>query len=326
MSNEYLTTDSKHLVSMYPCNKQELIQYKDALLPALLLCQRKINSVPFSFTINKSSSTYTLPTLVEQQTNAILETYKNSVIYNNINIRLDDFSANNNSIDLKYSLTTYFNSLLTNRIMDCPLAGTLTIRDLYEPGPLLHELSDSVLSNHLGFNGFVELADERIIFVKRNSKLSIGQNMWSQSIGASLKTMYAVENGALTVNGISNAIRKEIYDELRIAIDDSVDLSDSIFAFYRDLVEGGKPQFLFYYKCNFMDTKSFVENFKYEMNKIRKENERLQIVDGEIFEFYSLNDLKTSDIYDDRIVVDNKTMHMMPSSLTSIALLLNNIN
>jgi hypothetical protein len=171
------------------------------------------------------------------------------------------------------------------------------------------------------------LSDGKIIFVKRNPKLSIGQNMWSQSVGASLKSMYAVENGILTVEGISNLIKNEIFDELRIQIEDDVDLSKHIFAFYRDIVEGGKPQFLFYYKCDDLDSKTFVEHFQCEMNRIRKQNDKYQIVDGETFAFVSLEELKSATVCNDKIIFNRENvMDMMPSSLASIILLLNNIN
>ena len=325
-----LETDYKKLVGMYPCNHKEMVKCssnEDLILPTILLCERKINKRPFDLTVNKTSSTYTLPSLVEQKTEAMLKDYKGSVVYNNINVRIDDLSVEGDNVELSYSFTTYFNSLITNRMMDYPILDRLTIRDLYEPGPFLHSLSDSVLSNHLGFNGFIELSDGKIIFVKRNPKLSIGQNMWSQSVGASLKSMYAVENGILTVEGISNSIKNEIFDELRIQIEDDVDLSKHIFAFYRDIVEGGKPQFLFYYKCEDLDSKTFVEHFQCEMNRIRKQNDKYQIVDGETFAFVSLEELKSATVCDDKIIFNRENvMDMMPSSLASIVLLLNNLD
>ena len=70
---------------------------------------------------------------------------------------------------------------------------TVFTRDVYEYGPFLPKLRDEVLSNHLGFNGFVESKDGYIPFIKRNRAVSIGKSTYGNSIGASLKTKYALD-------------------------------------------------------------------------------------------------------------------------------------
>ena len=100
--------------------------------------------------------------------------------------------------------------------------------------------------------GFVITSDTKTIpFILRNKNLSIAKGLWATSIGASLKTMYALDfkNGfQMYENSLSNAIIGEIHDELHIVDDTALNnqkVKSSIFAFYRDLVECGKPQFLF---------------------------------------------------------------------------------
>lgn len=69
-------------------------------------------------------------------------------------------------------------------------------------------MKESPFSNHLGFNGIVRTADNKIIFVKRSDKVSIGKGTLGNSIGASLKTEYALDNnGEFTQEGLIQAIK-----------------------------------------------------------------------------------------------------------------------
>ena len=112
-------------------------------------------------------------------------------------------------------------------------------------GPQMTELESSRLSNHLGFNGFIESADGYIVFVKRSMKVSIGKGTYGDSVSASLKAAYALdEKGDFTVDKLENAIIKEIESELKITEEELDKDTLSIIAIYRDCVECGKPQFL----------------------------------------------------------------------------------
>ena len=94
----------------------------------------------------------------------------------------------------------------------------------------------------------------------------------------------------LTTEGIYNAIKEEIYDELKIHLDDSIHLTETIFAFYRDLVEGGKPQFLFYLKLEKLTSQQFLDHF-YEEQRQHKDKgnaEKRVETDGNRFEFFRL--------------------------------------
>ena len=136
--------------------------------------------------------------------------------------------------------------------MDFPLKNGLSVRDLLELGPFLNDLSASELSNHIGYNGFIISKDGYIPFVKRKNNLSIGKNKFGASINASLKSVKALDPSTkiFTIEGFVNAILFEIGSELKLSTDalESFSIQKNLIAAYRDLVEGGKPQILFYLK------------------------------------------------------------------------------
>lgn len=190
---------------------------------------------------------YKLPTIIENHYMDIFSIHDTSNIYNNLNIRVNSMVLKNNQLELSTMRTTYYDSLVTNRAADFNLSEGISVRELFETGPRMTPLEKSRLSNHLGYNGFIESRDGYIVFVKRSRDLSIGKRTYGDSIGASLKAKYALdENGLFTYQGLRTSIIKEIYDELKIDIED-IDLDTlSIIAAYRDCVECGKPQLLIF--------------------------------------------------------------------------------
>lgn len=307
-----------------------MVKHNHVVLPTLLLSFRKRMDEPFKFNFIHSfyKKRYELPKQVAAHSDVLFKAHEHSVIYNNTNIRLDDLSCSaHNDLDIVYSKTTYFDSMLTNRAMDYPFKESRIIREVYEPGPFLSSLRESKMSNHLGFNGFVELKDKSIIFVYRSSKVSIAKATWSSSVAASLKAAFALnDEQQLTHVGLSEAIRCEIKNELKLDVPHDVDLSQSIFAFYRDLVEGGKPQFLFYTKLDSIENhKDFLNHFKKATSTkaSKKANEKTQIIDGVKFQFFTLDQLKSfSYSLDHMKTPDGKIYKMTPSMITSIVLLL----
>lgn len=325
-----LHSDYENLVKKYSADKRQMVCAGDIVIPEIELCSRKLDSDSFEFEIEVASARkYELPKQIADHSVTLFEAHKYSKVYNNTNIRLNDFeySKEVNRVKMTYSFTTYFDSLLTNRAMDYPFAeNNRTVREIYEPGPFVSELKESKLSNHLGFNGFVELSDKRIIFVHRGSEVSIGKGTWQVSIGASLKTLYALnEEKKLTQAGLSAAICGEIRDELKIDVPDEYEYSKHIFAFYRDLIEGGKPQFLFYYKVENLSSGEFEKHFKEIMRKAaeKKANKQKQIVDGIHFKYITRDELKKAELGIDYIRLENgDKLHMLPSMVGSIALFL----
>ena len=327
-----LRTDYNALIKKYRVDIPKMVKWHDTVFPEVELCSRKLEEPPFRFDFLLEEGRYQLPTQIADHSAELFDAHKYSVVYNNTNIRLNnlEYSDQTGLVKLTCAFTTYFDSLITNRAMDYPFASNRTVREIYEPGPFISNLNESKLSNHLGFNGFVQLADQKIVFVHRGKDVSIGKGTWATSIGASLKTMYALdENKKFTVQGLSNAIRCEIMDELKIELPKETDYSVSIFAFYRDLVEGGKPQFLFYIKTDLLTSKEFEEHFKIVMNQkgAKKNNKKSQIVDGTSFKFLTLDELQRSTLQIDGIVLPGGTkLNMMPSGIGSVALLLKAVN
>ncbi len=327
-----LTDNYSNLVKKYRRNKDKMVHYihkdgTEVVYPVILLAQRNISESFFNIsTVLGKVKKYSLPKQVADNSSRIMKAHKYSTVYNNTNIRLDDLKQESNNIVLSYSYTTYFDSLITNRAMDFEFIDGKTIREIYEPGPWLSDLSESKLSNHLGFNGFVELSDGKIIFVYRRGKVSIGKRTWAQGVGASLKAVYALDdNKELSSKGISDAIRGEIKDELKIEIPEGEDLTQSIIAFYRDILEGGKPQFLVYYKVKDLDQESFLKQFaeKTKDKSAKLEDKKKLIIDGNQFCFYTLDELRKCELEVDGIKYPgDKKLTMFPSAAASVAMLL----
>lgn len=335
-----LTDDYASLAKKYNVNKKQMVSFGEGddkvFLPEIVLKSRKLSDDPFDINIIADTNEkgvvkrYNLPKQVADNSEKLFGAHKYSTIYNNLNIRLNDFKAGEDgkSVALTYGFTTYLDSMITNRAMDYKFKGGRTVREIYEPGPIISPLSTSKLSNHLGFNGFVELRDNTIVFIHRGKNVSIGKKTWSQSVGASLKTKYCLdEDGCFTKEKLSNAIRMEIADELKINISEKEDLCKSIFAFYRDLLEGGKPQFLFYYKTDIYDKEEFEEHFKKVMAEkaAKEENKKKQIVDGQEFEFFTIEQLRQCSFATNGMEYNGKEYKMVPSSVASVVMFINSI-
>lgn len=327
-----LTKDYDELVKRY-C-REDLLTYltngdsSDAnKLPAIVLYQRGISDRPYEICIRNVQMRYSLPKQIANNSDWIMKAHAHSVFENNINIRLDDIKQTFNSVELVCSKTTYFDSLITNRAMDYQLKNGKTIREIYEPGPFLSRLSESKLSNHLGFNGFIETSDHKLIFVMRSNKVSIGKRTLTTSVSASLKAKYCLnDDRKLTVEGLRNAIRMEIEDELKIAIDKNTPFENTVFAFYRDLVEGGKPQFLFYYRLENITAREVENNFRKQLKEEgKKKNVNSCLVDGTKLYYFTLQELSNSTISSGEITIRDKKFKIMPSVATSIILLINSL-
>ena len=321
-----ISDDYVELVNKYPL--EDIFKYVNSVnvelnFPEVLLACRKIKEVPFNIFIDNSNkdNRYQLPKQIEENSEKLFNAHSASIIYNNINLRLDDFEfdKDKNEMKLLYSKTTYYDSLLTNRVMDYPFRGNRTIREMFEPGPLMSTLSESRLSNHIGFNGFIETADGYYIFVKRANNLSIAKNTLSTSV---------TKDRTMTLEGISNAIKSEIRDELKIEIDKdtgiSQDLSKSIFAFYRELSEGGKPQFLFYHKLQNLKKAEVENNFKKSINE-GEDNKKKAIEDGIKLEFFTIDELFKGELKINSITIRDKKYPLVPTISFSIACLLSSL-
>lgn len=320
-----LTEDYKQLCKKYP--RESFIKFGEEKCPVICLCQRKRTDPPYTFLIRESEGQkrYELPKQVSDRADVLMNAHRYSTVYNRQNVRLDDLKREGNKVVLEYSATMYFDSLITNRAMDYDWGDGKTVREVYEPGPFLNSLKDSKLSNHLGFNGFVETSDGKYIFVMRYGKVSIGKRTLANSIGASMKTEYCLDDDRrFTEDGLYTAIHREIRDELKIEIADEAIKDEKkradIFAFYRDVVEGGKPQFLFYYKTDLSSSK-LQEIFKGGVKKDKKKRKKF-LTDGKKLIFIPKEELESLVLTPGSLQRGNgKTYKMMPSAVAAVKML-----
>lgn len=283
------------IMQLYPADYEDFVTYGNhSLLPGILV-SKHINNVQIikndlrikSLHIIDCDKQYTPPTYILNNANEIFNIHRHSIIFNNIVIRIDDAQLESNGqIYLKTSRTTYYDSLLTNRAMDYKLPNNLTIRQIYEPGPHLSSLQTSKLSNHLGFNLFILTSDNKILFVRRSTDVSVSKATIGPSVAASLKTKYALIHGKFTVDGLIYGIQKEIEDELGITpdIDSNFRITENtpIIALYRDIIEGGKPQFVFMIHSS-RDSKDISDIFYRHITAIQTKKKKEQdkvIIDG----------------------------------------------
>lgn len=292
-----------------------------------IIIEKRINGQ--KIIIEDTDDLYILPKIVKANYERILKAHTHSNVYNQLNIRLDDLVVENDKIILKTSRTTYFDSLVTNRAMDFKWGDLLSNRELLNPGPILHSLKDSVLSNHLGFNAYVETSDGKIVFIIRGTNVSVGKNSLGSSIGASLKTMYALnKEGRFTIEGLINGVEKELHDELNLGkIDYEFSIEENLIAIYRDIVEGGKPQFLLFIKVNI--TSDELENkFNIHKKKIMKSKSnklKEMLIDGNKLVYVRKEDLGKLYITPDTIVFEKKSYDTLPTVSGTLVILIDHL-
>lgn len=216
-----LTNDYEELTEIY--EKQDMLIYKGVTFPieevSKLYYVNKNKEIIYKniFIKDCKNSIYEIDTLITNHYFEIMQAHKTSNVYNNLNIRVNSWSEKEDVFCIETGRTHYYNSLVTNRAMDYEIRNGISIRDIYESGPYLTRLEESKLSNHLGCNGFVISKDNKIVFVERGKSVSIGKRTFGNSIGASLKIKYALnEQGILDYAGLLNGICREVKDELKI--------------------------------------------------------------------------------------------------------------
>lgn len=324
-----LTNDYQGLTSQF---QEDWIQYRNPdgdiqTFPVIKCMDLKGKTLKI---LDNPQNMYQLPSEIESFSQELFAAHSTSTVYNQLNVRVAkwEHDRNTNQVTIITERTTYFYSLLSNRSMDFPLSNGMSIRSMFQYGPFFPSLELSQLSNHLGFNGFLESSDNYFVFVKRGSKNSIGKQTYGNSVGASLKTKYALnENRIFDNSGLESAILNEIRDELKIEPTslEPFDVSRNVFAAYRDAVEGGKPQLLFYAKS--LLTKAEIDaGFKKVVQKKKKatSKERQMLEDGEHLLWIPRSELSKLEIYPEKLILTskNKILPMVPSASAAVVMLL----
>ncbi len=311
---EKLTEDYSALVEQYSDDRERMLHDADpagqeAVLPVIVDAW----TYGKEFAIEDCGDEYQLPGVVANHFDELFGAHATSDVYNNTNIRMDGWEAVQDRFVMHTSRTTYFSSLVTNRAMDYKLSNGITIRDLFECGPAMHAPADSNLSNHLGFNGFVISSDGFIVLVKRSGRTSIGKRTVGDSIGASLKTKYALNHGDFSVDGLVNGIIREIRDELNIEESELEPFTPAtnIIAAYRDYVEGGKPQLFFVARAK-IDRATMQRQFDAAVQ--RQDNSELRR-DGDLLIWIPESDIEEVGISTDRIHYRGSVYPMVPSAV-----------
>ena len=276
----------------------------------------------FDLEISDKRDKYILPPQITDNYEKIMLAHNSSKVYNQQMIRLDKFKIcrEKKRITMHTSRTDYYNSLVTNRAMDYSWIGNITSRELYLPGPYVGTLEESVFSNHLGFNIFIETSDGKIIFTKRSKILSIGKDLIGASVSASVKVKYALDKKeTFKKQGLEEAVKKEIYDELFIEKDRyCFSINRNLLTIYRDLIEGGKPHLFFYVKVE-LNSDVIEREFK------RKHSQRKKSlsVDADKIIFIDRNCLKEMYITPDLIATSSRSYHTLPYTAACLVMLIN---
>ena len=277
-----------------------------------------------SVRIIDSSRAYEPPAIIQANFTKIISAHQGSHMHNRTVIRVDDRSCSDGRLCLWTSRSTYFNSAVTNRAMDYDF-GEVTVRKLFEYGPRVSPLNASKLSNHLGHNAFVITADGHVPFVVRSKELSIGKLTLGCSIGAGVKSKYALggESGEFSPAGLLNSVTCEIEDELKVEPSEVVGTPQTI-APYRDLLEGGKPQLCICAHTS-LDREALGKRFKRVVSKkprggLPPDAELLE--DGKVIVWASREKLREAAIAPGFLFVAGRKYAMLPSMAASVALLI----
>ena len=236
--------------------------------PIIFECDLRDKVIKFA----DSQNMYEVPDFISQNASQLMQAHSTSTLYNNLNIRVKNWHTAGNVFKIETERTTYYKSLLTNRCMDFELQKNLTVREILEYGPFLSPLSESKLSNHLGFNAFVKTSDNWIPLTLRKADLTDGKKTYGLSVQASVKTKYALNanHEIKEQDQLLYSMKKEIKDELGVPEKEICNAEQYIYAAYRDIREGGKPQLFAFFNLNISKKKlsdCFNENIKKNKTK-----------------------------------------------------------
>ncbi|MFC6348348.1 hypothetical protein [Vagococcus carniphilus] len=324
---EDLAKVSEDFVSISDKYKSEpLVEYNGNKIPIVEILKKEDFKKDFSLTFNPDA--YVLPDLCMTYLEQLIDAHGKSKTYNQDLIRVDNITSSNDKINITYSKTTFFNSLLTNRSQDVTLPNNLSLRRFYEPGPFLSPLNNSQYSNHLGVNIIVITDDHKVIFVKRSKDISIGKRKLGISVGASIKPKYFENHfSQIGISDIENSIKEEIQDELGVSPDEyfeSFSLKRNTVSLFSELFEGGKPQLLMALKSPL----TFKEHNHFFQEHLSKEKSEKMIVDGK--ELIGISDIELKEQLDNGEIfkstllkIDSKYFEISPAHLAVLALYFN---
>ena len=217
--------------------------------------------------INREKLTYTdfevdddpkkdfqLPDFASGHFETLFAAHSNSVKNNQHTIRLDRYDP----VERKFYLSrsTYFNHLVTNRAVDFLIFDDVSLRSVYEQGPVLKPLEENQFSNHVGINALVFLADGKILIPRRKRNATISKNKVTSSLAIKLEfperkdkdDYYDPKNLKIDAEHLLyQNIIEQMPGKIKISKEKIKEKNPEItfLGFGQNIYEGGKPQFYF---------------------------------------------------------------------------------
>ena len=119
----------------------------------------------------------------------------------------------------------------------------------------------------------MKTSDNYILYILRGKDASISKKKHSISFGTAIVANDCKANPKrFTIDVLEKSIRKLIEDEINIILD-KFDMKENTLAFYRDWVEGGKPQLLVHIESKLSSREiktQFNKNVKNGVNSVNK--------------------------------------------------------
>lgn len=258
--------------SKYQSLQKELELYNDKgvlILPSINIFTNILGNTNIS--LEDSNEVKQLPDFIIGNGTEFIKAHKYSQLSNNLTIRLDDISFENNILKLYTSRSYYYHMLLTNRCMDYQLANGMSVRKIYEFGSKISPLNESKLSNQIGINGMIITNDGYLLLEKRDRKKTTWKNKFAQPISLALKsTDLKITSNTIMDSDVEYA-NKKLIEVIKKTMDsnfgiteedyDELSLEKNFLGIARDLLEGGKPNLYFVVTLKY--------SYKELMNKLK---------------------------------------------------------
>lgn len=128
--NSKASKDNQRLIDRLKMDKQVTIP---------VICDYKLEG--YDVIVIDSKKDYELPEIIKEHFDEIIEAHSTFDIYNQLNVRVDNWKVREGKFIIETSRTSYYNSLVTNRAMDFKWKNKVSIRDLFEYSPYLNTLN-----------------------------------------------------------------------------------------------------------------------------------------------------------------------------------------
>lgn len=267
--------DNKYLKQIYNGNYEKTVVLHNQEI-SFLYDECFVNNENYNVVIKDDpNKMFELDSIIKNNYTEIMRAHKGSYIRNIETIRLDGYSLDSNTLTLSTSRSTYYNHLLTNRAIDYEIEKELSIRKIFEYGPLLTPFEISKMSNHIGINGLVLLNDGYTILPRRGDKATYSKNKITASIAAPLISGNIYQENKekqLTTDSLENEVKNLLKRRLYIDVDTLSESSVEVIflGFGREVYEGGKPQFYYLIKLNSLSSTDYIKLLKDKKKEIKK--------------------------------------------------------